>query len=120
MSQFALRLPESLAESIKRLARENRVSMNQYVMMTLAEQVGRVDTTRYFAQRRARANPQRALEVLARTPSTQPSPGDELPGDLRARVDQMLAKRKPRAKRATLSAPQVASKTVAGKRPTTK
>ena len=120
MSQFALRLPESLAESIKRLARENRVSMNQYVMMTLAEQVGRVDTARYFAQRRARANPQRALDVLARTPSAQPVPGDELPGDLRARVDQLLAKRKPRAQRTPLSAPQVASKTVAGKRPATK
>ena len=85
MSQFALRLPDSLAKSIRRLAEENRVSMNQYVMMTLAEKVGSVDTVRFFAERRARANPALAAKIWAKVPDGQPLPGDELPQDLRAK-----------------------------------
>ena len=84
MSQFALRLPDSLAASIKRLAEENRVSMNQYVMMTLAEKVGVVDTARFFARRRASARPALAAKVWAKVPDAPPLPGDELPAGLRA------------------------------------
>jgi hypothetical protein len=86
MSQFALRLPDSLAESIKRLAEENRVSMNQYVMMTLAEKVGAVDATRFFAERRARAEPALAEKIWAKVPGGPPLTGDELPRDLRAKT----------------------------------
>ena len=120
MRQFALRLPESLAESIKRLARENRVSMNQYVMMTLAEQVGRVDTMRYFAERRGRGNLQRAQEILARAPSAPPSVGDELPADLRSKIDQMLTKRKSSAKHPARVATVVAAKSATSRRVTKK
>jgi len=99
MSQFALRLPDSLARSIKRLAEENRVSMNQYVMMTLAEKVGVVDTARFFAQRRARARPALAAKLWARVPDAPPLPGDELPQDLRAKPDERSGPRSPRTPR---------------------
>lgn len=86
MSQFALRLPSSLADSVKRLAQENGVSMNQYVMITLAEQVGRADTQRFFAERAARANVKGALASLAKAPAVAPMQGDELPEEVRAHV----------------------------------
>ena len=100
MSQFALRLPDSLAESIKRLAEENRVSMNQYVMMTLAEKVGAVDTARYFAQRRARARPALAAKAWARVPDAPPLPGDELPEDWRGKPNARSGPQSPRTPRA--------------------
>lgn len=96
MSQFALRLPDSLAESIRRLAEENRVSMNQYVMMTLAEKVGSVDTLRFFAERRARANPALAAKIWAKVPDGPPPPGDELPRDLRAKANAGSGPQSPR------------------------
>ena len=86
MSQFALRLPTSLADSVKRLAQENGVSMNQYVMITLAEQVGRADTQRFFAERAGRANVKGALASLAKAPAVAPMQGDELPEEVRAQV----------------------------------
>ena len=86
MSQFALRLPDSLADPVKRLAQENGVSMNQYVTITLAEQVGRADAQRFFAERAARANVEGALARLAKVPAAAPAPGDELPEEVRRHV----------------------------------
>ena len=100
MSQFALRLPDSLAVSIKRLAEENRVSMNQYVMMTLAEKVGAVDTARFFAERRARAKPALAAKIWARVPDGPPLPGDELPDEPRAKTNARPGSRSPRKRSA--------------------
>lgn len=99
MRQFALRLPDSLAESIKRLAEENRVSMNQYMMMTLAEKVGAVGTVRFFAERRARAKPALAAKIWAKVPAGPPLPGDELPHDLRAKTNAGCGPKSPRPPR---------------------
>jgi hypothetical protein len=99
MSQFALRLPDSLAESIRRLAEENRVSMNQYMMMTLAEKVGSVDTARFFAERRERAKPALAAKIWAKVPAAPPVPGDELPHGLRVKTNTASGRKSPRSPR---------------------
>jgi predicted HicB family RNase H-like nuclease len=39
MSQYALRIPDSLAGYAKKLAREDNVSLNQFIVMALAEKV---------------------------------------------------------------------------------
>ena len=86
MSQFALRLPDSLADSVKRLASENGVSMNQYVMITLAERVGRADAQRFFAERAGRADVKKVIANLAKVPAAPTMPGDELPEEVKQHV----------------------------------
>ena len=109
MSQFALRLPDSLADSVKRLARENGVSMNQYVMITLAEQVGRADAQRFFAERAARANVKGALANLAKVPAAPPMPGDELPDEVRRHVLALRERRLREAAKGPVSRKRVAA-----------
>ena len=73
--------------------------MNQYVMMTLAEKVGAVDTARFFAERRTRANPALAAKIWAKVPDGAPLPGDELPHVLRAKTNAGSGPKSPRSPR---------------------
>lgn len=79
MSQFALRIPDSLAVYAKELAKEDNVSLNQFIVMALAEKVAVLKTEAFFRERAAHANPEKALSVLDSIRELPPIPGDELP-----------------------------------------
>ena len=53
---YPLRLPRSLKEAVERLSREDRTSINQFVATTVAEKVSALQTAKYFADRRTRAD----------------------------------------------------------------
>lgn len=78
MSNFALRLPDSLYAHAKKLAQEDNISLNQFIAMAVAEKVSALDTETFFKERAARGNPQRFLDVMDRVPDTAPMPGDEI------------------------------------------
>ena len=42
MSQYALRLPNSLMEHVKKLSRQDGVSMNQFMLAAIAEKASAV------------------------------------------------------------------------------
>ena len=79
MSQYALRIPDSLAGYAKKLAREDNVSLNQFIIMALAEKVSALKTETFFRERAERANPEKALSILDSARKLPPIPGDELP-----------------------------------------
>jgi hypothetical protein len=81
MSTMSLRLPESLHERARELAKQEGVSINQLVATALAEKLSALDTVQYLEARAARGSRKRFLEALDRTPSTPPVPGDELPAE---------------------------------------
>ena len=63
-----------------RLAREDGVSLNQWIAVAVAQKVGAVETAAEFFKRRgedAKLGDLRA--ILARVPDRAPDPGDELP-----------------------------------------
>jgi len=80
MSQYALRIPDSLAGYAKELAREDNVSLNQFIVMALAEKVSALKTETFFRERAERANPEKALSILDSVRKQPPILGDELPG----------------------------------------
>ena len=82
MSTMSLRLPESLHERAREVAKKEGVSINQLVATALAEKLSALDTVQYLEDRAARGSRKRFLEALARTPSGPPMPGDELPEGL--------------------------------------
>jgi hypothetical protein len=82
MSTMSLRLPESLHERARELAKQEGVSINQLVATALAEKLSALDTVQYLEARAARGSRKRFLEALDRTPSAPPAPGDELPEGL--------------------------------------
>lgn len=78
MTQYALRIPDSLAGYAKELAKEDNVSLNQFIVMALAEKVSALKTEVFFRERAAHANPDKALNILDSVKKLPPVPGDEL------------------------------------------
>jgi len=78
MSTMSLRLPESLHERARELAKREGVSINQLVTTALAEKMSALDTVEYLKTRATRASRESFLDVLSRVPAGSPRPGDEL------------------------------------------
>jgi hypothetical protein len=79
-SNFALRLQPSLLEEVRLVAKSQGVPVNQLINVAVAEKLSALRTATYFAERAARADVGRALEILRRTGAgNQPVEGDELP-----------------------------------------
>jgi uncharacterized protein (DUF1778 family) len=76
---FALRLPQSLKSAIEKLAEEDGVSMNQFLVVAAAEKVSALQTETYFQERRERADRQAFLRILNREGGAEPEPEDVLP-----------------------------------------
>ena len=78
--RYPLSLPASLKETAARLAREDGVSLNQWIAAAVAQKIGAVETAEVFlAERATRANPGALLRYLDGAPNTPPTPGDEMP-----------------------------------------
>lgn len=75
---YPLRLPRSLKEAVERLSKEDRTSINQFVATAVAEKVSALQTARYFADRRARADFEAFDRIMRRRGGVQPREGDEL------------------------------------------
>lgn len=79
MSHYSLRLPETLMDDARRMAKAQGVSINQFLAAIIAERVGELKALRHVRSRIERADPARAREVLALVPDRTPMEGDALP-----------------------------------------
>jgi hypothetical protein len=78
MSQFALRIPNSLHDQAKRTAANDDVSLNQFIVTALAEKISALETQAFFEMRRKTANANAAKKVLRKVAKRKPLAGDEL------------------------------------------
>jgi hypothetical protein len=82
---YNLKLPPSIKAAAARLAKEDGVSLNQWIATAVAQKIGAVETASEFLKRRAgNARPEDLKAYLAKVPDAPPDPGDEMPDDLRA------------------------------------
>ncbi len=80
---YPLKLPASIRAAAVRLAREDGVSLNQWIASAVAQKVGAVETAATFFRRRAGgAQPEDLQAILSSVPGRTPDPGDELPPGL--------------------------------------
>ena len=79
MSQVALRLPDSLHQYAKQLAANDDASLNQFIVMAVAEKVSAFKTEAFFQQRAALSSREKAEAVLRKVRKVQPVAGDEQP-----------------------------------------
>ena len=89
MSNYALRIPNSLFDYAKRCAEEESVSMNQFFVMAIAEKVSALKTEAYFRERAGCADASRAQEVLKKVKDVPPSPEDTLEASHAAREPEV-------------------------------
>ena len=78
MSQVALRLPDSLHQYAKQLAANDDASLNQFIVMAVAEKVSAFKTEAFFQQRAALSSREKAETALRKVRKVQPNAGDEL------------------------------------------
>lgn len=78
MSNMSLRLPESLHETVRRLAKRDHISMNQFIATALAEKVSALMTEDYLEERAKRASREKFERVLSRVPDVEPDERDRL------------------------------------------
>ena len=79
MSTLSIRLPNSLHQHAKRLARDEGVSVNQLVSSALAEKLSALDAERYLNERAERGKKVDIDAILAKVPSVEPEPHDRIP-----------------------------------------
>jgi hypothetical protein len=78
MTSYPLELPNDLLEDIQRLAAENEVSPEQWLIAAIAEKVGTAKTERLLRRYAANLDEGQFNQTLARVPDVDPIPGDEL------------------------------------------
>ena len=80
---YRLKLPASIKAPAARLAKEDGVSLNQWIASAVAQKVDAMQTEAEFLRQRAGdARPEDLHAILALTPDRPPDPGDELPPGL--------------------------------------
>ncbi len=76
---YPLRLPRSLKQAVERLSREDQTSINQFVATAVAEKVSALETARYFADHRARADFKAFDRIMNRRGGETPHAEDRVP-----------------------------------------
>ncbi|HEX4065176.1 MAG TPA: hypothetical protein VHZ09_04065 [Acidobacteriaceae bacterium] len=68
-SAYPLKLPISIKRAAERLAKEDGVSLNQWIAVAVAQKVGVIETAQeFFARRREKGDPQQLLKILQKAP----------------------------------------------------
>lgn len=78
-STYPLRLPRSVKAAVEQLAKEEGISLNQFVATAVAEKLAAMRTATFFAERRERADLEAFRAILSRQGGRPPEAGDEPP-----------------------------------------
>ncbi len=80
MSTISLRLPESLHRQARELAKQEDISINQFIASAVAEKMAALMTVEYLAERGTRGSRKKFAAVLGkvRAHARLPIAGDEI------------------------------------------
>ncbi|MGH7995500.1 MAG: toxin-antitoxin system HicB family antitoxin [Opitutaceae bacterium] len=78
MSTLSIRLPNSIHQHTKKLAREEGISINQFVASAVGEKLAALDAERYLGERAARGRKVNIKRILAKVPDVPPAEEDRL------------------------------------------
>lgn len=77
-STYPLRLPNSIKAEVERLAREDGISVNQFIATAVAEKLSAMRTAEFFAERRARADLTAFDRIISRKGGEPPRTDDRI------------------------------------------
>ncbi len=78
MSHYPLQLPETLLKEIQRLAEENQVSIEQWLLSAVTDKIEAQKVVRLLQSYAEKADYNRFDEILESVPDIEPIAGDEL------------------------------------------
>ena len=77
-SIYPLRLPHSIKAEVMRRAKEDGISVNQFVATAVAEKLAAMNTATFFAERRERADMKAFDRLMRRKGGELPAPDDTI------------------------------------------
>jgi hypothetical protein len=78
MSTLHLTLPQSMQEQVEALAQKEGISINEFIMLAVAEKLATLATADYLSERAKRGSREKLLAVLAKAPDVEPEDYDKL------------------------------------------
>jgi len=78
VSTISLRLPTSLHEKARELAKRDNVSVNQFITLAVAEKIASLLTEEYLSERAKRGSREKFEAALAQVPDVEPEEYDRL------------------------------------------
>jgi hypothetical protein len=78
MKTLQVRLPENLHSRVKRLSREEGVSLNQFIVTSVSNEIVREETRDFFRKAASRFDAQAFADALAAVPDAPPAQIDKL------------------------------------------
>ena len=78
MSTLSLRIPNSLHEQIRQLAKHEGISINQFLASAAAEKMSALLTEEYIEARAKRASLKKFRNVLKKVPDSEPEEYDRI------------------------------------------
>jgi hypothetical protein len=78
MSTISLRLPDSLHESVRNLAKEDNISINQFIATALAEKMSALITEKYLSERAEKGSKKKYKTALSKIKDIEPDTLDKL------------------------------------------
>lgn len=85
MSTLSLRLPASIHRTLKALAEQEGISINQLINSAVAEKLAALMTEEYLEKRAARGSRRKLKAVLAKVPDVPTEKEDQMPSGLARR-----------------------------------
>ena len=78
MSAISLRLPESLHKRVRELAKQEDVSINQFITTALAEKLAVLMTIEYLEERGERGSRRKFRRAISKVRDRKPDAADRL------------------------------------------
>jgi len=78
MSTISLRLPESLHNRVRELAKKEGVSINQLINSALTEKISAILTEQYLEKRAAKGDRKKFEDALSKVNNKEPEEKDRL------------------------------------------
>lgn len=78
MNMLSLRLPKTIHTQLKELAKEEGISINQFITLAVAEKIGSLSAIEYLERRAKQGSREKLLAVLDKAPDVEPEEYDRL------------------------------------------
>ena len=78
MKTLQVRLPDTVHSRVTRLSREEGISLNQFIVTSVSNEVVREETRDFFRKAAAGFDPKAFADALAAVPDTPPAADDRL------------------------------------------
>ncbi|MBO4618433.1 MAG: toxin-antitoxin system HicB family antitoxin [Lachnospiraceae bacterium] len=78
MATLSVRFPNSVHEAVKAYAKEDDISINQFITSAVIEKLTSLDTVNYLEERSLRGSEEKYLKVLKKAPHAKPREDDAI------------------------------------------